>query len=95
MTQRSTQQQRLILALMVAAVVWCLPDAQAAPRYKQPAPASSTELLTDGLDDLLKPAPQRDAKPAPKFAPDQKLLNDLIEDSLNGEEPAPDWGGRI
>lgn len=95
MTQPSSLWPRVMLAAIVAALCWCPADAGAAPRFKQPATASSTDLLTDGLDDLLKPEPQSGAKPAPKFAPDQKLLNDLIENNLGEQQPGLNGGEDI
>lgn len=59
------------------------------------------DLMTDGLNDLLEGAtPAKDAQPQPErpadganWGPDQKLLDEMIENNLQGRESGPNLGG--
>ncbi len=96
-----TPLKALATILLAAALLAPCAMVQAAPQYKQPADGKPPgDLLTEGLDDLLnptgppiKPSGQPGAaKPAPKqpgWTPDERMLNDLIQDSLEGGH---DWG---
>jgi hypothetical protein len=90
-----TPLKALARTLLAAALLAPCVIAQAAPQYKQPADGKPAgDLLTEGLDDLLNPTPPP-ANPSdkqskqPSWTPDERMLNDLIQDSLQGGH---DWG---